>query len=69
MAELARVGAVVKKVPDAVRLEWAKSLTNWPQQRAEELDKQGLPASQVMKLALEQAEKLGYHWPVRYPLK
>jgi TRAP-type C4-dicarboxylate transport system substrate-binding protein len=69
MAELTRVGAVVKKVPDAVRLEWARSLTDWPQQRATELDKQGLPASQVFKLALEEAEKQGYKWPVRYPIK
>ena len=69
MAELARVGAVVKKVPDAVRLDWAKSLTQWPQQRADELDKQGLPASQVLKLTMEEAEKLGYKWPVRYPIK
>ena len=69
MAELTRVGAVVKKVPDNVRLDWAKSLTNWPQERATELDKQGLPASQVLKLTLEEAEKLGYKWPVRYPIK
>ena len=69
MAELTRVGAVVKKVPDSVRLEWAKSLTNWPQQRADELDKMGLPGSQVMKLAMDEAEKLGYKWPVRYPIK
>ena len=69
MAELARVGAVVKKVPDSVRLDWAKSLTTWPQERATELDKQGLPATQVLKLTLEEAEKLGYKWPVRYPIK
>ncbi|MFZ2737554.1 MAG: C4-dicarboxylate TRAP transporter substrate-binding protein [Burkholderiaceae bacterium] len=69
MTELARVGAVVKKVPDSVRLDWAKSLTNWPQQRAAELDKMGLPGSEVMKLAMEEAEKLGYKWPVRYPIK
>lgn len=69
MAELARVGAVVKKVPDSVRLDWAKSLTNWPQQRASDLDKMGLPGSEVMKLAIEEAEKLGYKWPVRYPIK
>ncbi len=69
MAELAKVGAVVKKVPDNVRLDWAKSLTAWPQERATELDKQGLPATQVLKLTLEEAEKLGYKWPVRYPIK
>lgn len=69
IAELKRVGAVVKAVPDSVRLDWAKSLTNWPQERATELDKMGLPATQVLKLTLEEAEKLGYKWPVRYPIK
>ena len=29
----------------------------------------GLPASQVLKLALEEAEKLGHKWPVRYQIK
>jgi C4-dicarboxylate-binding protein DctP len=69
IAELKRIGAVVKSVPDSVRLDWAKSLTEWPQQRAMELDKQGLPGTQVLKMTLEEAEKLGYKWPVRYPLK
>ncbi|MBU2286993.1 MAG: C4-dicarboxylate TRAP transporter substrate-binding protein [Gammaproteobacteria bacterium] len=69
IAELKQVGAVVKAVPDSVRLDWAKSLTDWPQQRATELDKQGLPATQVLKLTLEEAEKMGYKWPVRYPIK
>ena len=69
IAELKQVGAVVKSVSDSVRLDWAKSLTNWPQQRAAELDKQGLPATQVLKLTLEEAENLGHQWPVRYPLK
>jgi C4-dicarboxylate-binding protein DctP len=69
IAELKRIGAVVKSVPDSVRLDWAKSLTEWPQQRAAELDKQGLPGTQVLKMTLEEAEKLGYKWPVRYPIK
>ena len=34
-----------------------------------ELDAKGLPASQVLKLALEEAEKLGHKWPVRYEIK
>jgi TRAP-type C4-dicarboxylate transport system substrate-binding protein len=69
MAELKRVGAVVAAVPASVRLDWAKSLTEWPQQRATELDNQGLPGSQVLKLTMEEAEKMGYQWPVRYPIK
>ncbi len=50
-------------------LDWANSLTSWPQEQAAELDKKGLPATQVLKLTLEEAEKLGHKWPVRYRVK
>jgi TRAP-type C4-dicarboxylate transport system substrate-binding protein len=56
----------VKELPDTVRLEWANSLKDWPQQHAMDLEKQGLPAVQVLNLALDAAEKHGYKWPVRY---
>jgi len=62
-------GVTVKKITDAVRRDWANTLKDWPQQKANELDKQGLPASQVLKLALEEAEKLGHKWPLRYQIK
>jgi C4-dicarboxylate-binding protein DctP len=67
--QMKSLGAVVKSVPDSVRVEWANSLKGWPQDKATELDKAGLPASQVLKLALEEAEKLGHKWPVRYQVK
>jgi TRAP-type C4-dicarboxylate transport system substrate-binding protein len=67
--QLRSLGATVKKLPDSVRVDWAKSLQDWPQEKAAELDKQGLPASQVLKIALEEAEKLGHKWPVRYQVK
>jgi TRAP-type C4-dicarboxylate transport system substrate-binding protein len=67
--QMRSLGAVVKSVPDSVRVDWANSLKVWPQEKATELDKQGLPASQVLKLALEEAEKLGHKWPVRYQVK
>jgi hypothetical protein len=28
-----------------------------------------MPASQVLKIAVEEAEKLGHKWPVRYQVK
>ena len=52
-----------------MRVDWATSLKGWPQEKATELDKAGLPATQVLKLALEEAEKLGHKWPVRYQVK
>ena len=59
-------GAMVRKLPDTVTVDWATSLKGWPQEKATELDKAGLPASQVLKLAVDEAEKLGHKWPVRY---
>ena len=69
MEQLRAAGAIVKKMPESVRVEWAMALKDWPQQKADELDKMGLPASQVLKLTIEEAEKLGYKWPVRYKIK
>ena len=69
LEQLKSFGTVVKSVPDSVRVDWANSLKGWPQEKATELDKAGLPASQVLKLALEEAEKLGHKWPVRYQVK
>jgi TRAP-type C4-dicarboxylate transport system substrate-binding protein len=62
-------GGVVRKLPDDVRQEWAKSMTSWPAQKAKELDGMGLPGTQVLDLALKAAEDLGYKWPVRYSTK
>lgn len=67
--QLKQVGAVVKQLPDSVRVDWANSLKGWPQEKATELDKAGMPGSQVLKLAIEEAEKLGHKWPVRYSIK
>jgi C4-dicarboxylate-binding protein DctP len=69
LEQLKSVGAIVKKLPDAVAVEWAQSLKDWPQEKASELDKAGMPATQVLKLTLEEAEKLGHKWPVRYTIK
>ena len=60
---------MVRKLPETVAVEWATSLKGWPQEKADELDKAGLPASQVLKLTLEEAEKAGHKWPVRYQVK
>jgi C4-dicarboxylate-binding protein DctP len=69
MAQLKATGVTVKSVPDSVKLDWANSLKAWPQNVAAELDAKGLPASQVLKITLEEAEKMGHKWPVRYGIK
>ena len=69
IAELKEKGAVVRQLPDKVRLDWANSLAKWPAQKAKELDAQGLPGTLVLETALKAAEDNGHKWPVRYNLK
>ena len=69
IAELKTQGVNVKAVSDKVRLDWANSLAGWPAQKAKELDKMGLPGTQVLEIALKAAEDNGHKWPVRYKVK
>jgi hypothetical protein len=59
----------VRSLPDKVRQDWAKSLADWPAQKAKELDGQGLPGTEVLETALKAAEDNGHKWPVRYKIK
>lgn len=67
--ELKKNGVNVRKLPDEVTTDWAKSLQNWPKEKAQELDKAGLPGTQVLETALAAAEQAGHKWPIRYGLK
>jgi hypothetical protein len=59
----------VRALPEKMGQDWARSLANWPAEKAEELDRQGLPATQVLELGLAEAERFGYVWPVRYKIR
>jgi TRAP-type C4-dicarboxylate transport system substrate-binding protein len=67
--ELKAKGMKVRKLPDSVRAEWAKSLADWPREKAKELDAEGLPATQVLEATIAASEKAGHRWPVRYIVK
>lgn len=69
LEQLKKEGTVIKELPEDVRIKWANSLKDWPQELANELNKRGLPATQVLNAAIEEAEKLGYKWPLRYIVK
>ncbi len=69
LEQLKAAGATVRQLPESVRVDWANSLKGWPQERANDLDKGGMPGSQVLKIAIDEAEKLGHKWPVRYQVK
>lgn len=57
-----------RELPTDVRVEWARHLKDGPRKRAEDLEKRGMPAFQVLRIAMEEAEKLGHVYPVRYDL-
>ncbi len=69
LEQLKSLGVNVRQLPERVREDWAKSLAGWPKEKVQELEKQGIPAAQVLEIALETAEKHGHKWPVRYNLK
>ena len=69
IADLKTHGVNVKAVTDKVKQDWANSLAAWPAQKAKELDKMGLPGTQVLEIALKAAEDNGHKWPVRYKVK
>ena len=62
-------GAIVRKVSPETRLAWAKTLADFPNERAKEADSKGLPGSEVVRMAVEVHEQMGHKWPVRYEIK
>jgi hypothetical protein len=69
IAALKGHGVNVRTLPDKVKQDWANSLAGWPAQKAKELDGKGLPATQVLEIALKAAEDNGHKWPLRYNVK
>jgi len=64
-----RKNITVSDLPASVRLDWAKKLAHWPQKYANQLEKEGYPAKAILNATLDEAEKQGYKWPVRYVVK
>ncbi|MGH1483746.1 MAG: C4-dicarboxylate TRAP transporter substrate-binding protein [Geminicoccales bacterium] len=69
LVEELRGTITVSEISPDVRKAWAESLAAWPQTLADDLNGQGLPASEVLNLVIERAEANGYEWPVRYEIK
>ena len=69
VAGLKAAGARVETLPPSVRAAWAQALKYLPAKRAKEMDAMGLPGSRTLQIAIEESEKAGYNWPVRYLLK
>jgi len=64
-----RENITVTDLPESVRLGWAQKLKDWPQKYADELEAKGFPAKAILNATLDETEKVGYKWPVRYVIK
>ncbi|MGE0253861.1 MAG: C4-dicarboxylate TRAP transporter substrate-binding protein [Alphaproteobacteria bacterium] len=60
------LGVKIAAVDAAEKAKWAAMLKDWPNEKAKEADKDGLPGTRTVNLLLSTAEKHGYKWPVRY---
>lgn len=69
LAKLAENGAIIKELPEEVRVAWAQSLADFPRLQAEEAAGRGLPALEVMQAYIEAAKDVGHDWPVEYSLE
>lgn len=68
LANLRAAGATVRELPEAVRREWAQSLSDFPDRMAKEADARGMPGSQVLRSYIELVSQSGYEWPVDYTI-
>lgn len=69
LVDVLRGKITVNEIAPDVRKAWAESLADWPQSLADDLNAQGLPATEVLNLVMDRAEANGYTWPVRYQIK
>lgn len=69
LAKLEENGAIIKTLPESVRVAWAQSLTDFPKQQTAEADGRGLPGKAVMQAYIDASKEVGHDWPVEYALE
>jgi len=62
-------GAKVSELRADQRAVWADALKGFPNEKAKELDRAGMPGSQIMRRFITAAEAEGHKWPVRYVIE
>jgi len=69
LAKLKENGAIIKTLPEEVRIEWANSLVEFPKIQAADAESRGMPGLKVMQSYLDASKANGYEWPVDYALQ
>ena len=69
LGKLKENGAIIKSISEEVRVEWAKSLAEFPKAQAAEAESRNLPGLKVMSSYIEASKTVGHTWPVEYDLE
>ncbi|MFT6025731.1 MAG: C4-dicarboxylate-binding protein DctP [Ascidiaceihabitans sp.] len=66
---LVAAGTNVQTLDEAVRADWADSLTGFPQLQATEANGRDMPGSEVMNAYIAAVTAVGVDWPVEYTVE
>ncbi len=69
LEDLRNSGASVAELPEETRSIWAKSLSGFPNDMAQEANGRGMPGSAIMKTYRDEITKTGHPWPVEYTIE
>jgi hypothetical protein len=61
-----KAGVELYQLPFEEKVRWAKVMPNYPDQKAKEADKKGMPGSVLIKAYIAELEKEGYKFPRRW---
>ena len=69
LENLKKSGATVQMISEEVRQKWAQSLKDFPNSMAQDANKRDMPGTQILQSYIEEIDKNGYKWPVKYEVK
>lgn len=66
LQKAADAGVKVKEISPEARREWAEAVKDFPNRMAQEVNKQGMPGSAILRTYVEELAKRGYQFPYPY---
>ena len=66
--KLKDLGVNVSVISEKAKKDWAKSLKDFPNEMAQELNKKGYRGSEILKFYMAEMERLGHKWPYKYKI-
>lgn len=69
LATLVKNGAKITSITPEAQKSWAEALKDFPVEKARDADTRGWQWTKAMAFAVDEAERLGHKWPVRYVIK